>query len=234
MRTFLRRQFLDSKTALKANLLAGMLFLTPVLATIFVFTVLINWVDRTLLLLPPAFRPEALLGMRVPGLGLLLVMAALFFTGMFVRNFLGRRLVALWDRALRYIPVVSKVYGWMKQILDTLFATSGAQFKGVVLVEYPRREMWAIAYVTGVAEGEVQDKTKQRVVNIFLPSTPNPTTGFYLLVPEHELIPLEMSVEDSMKLIMSGGILTPESYKPGWQGSASKAAALAEPQGGKA
>ncbi|AGW13066.1 DUF502 domain-containing protein [Megalodesulfovibrio gigas] len=213
MLNFIRRQILESKNVFRANILAGMLFLLPILATVFLINLLITWVDMSLLLLPPQYRPENYLPVRIPGLGLLLVIIILFVTGMFVRNFLGRKLVEIGERLMRYIPFVSKVYSWIKQMVDTLLLTSGKEFKRVVMVEYPRRGIWAMAFVTGVAEGEVQDKTNHRVINVFLPTTPNPTSGFYLLVPETDVIPLDMSVEDSMKLIMSGGILVPDNYK---------------------
>lgn len=213
MQNFFRRQVLETKNVFRANILAGLLFLLPIVATVFLINLLISWVDMSLLLLPAQYRPENYLPIRVPGLGLLLVLMILFITGMFVRNFLGRKLVEFGERLMRYIPFVSKVYSWIKQMVDTLLLTSGKDFKRVVMVEYPRRGIWALAFVTGVAEGEVQDKTQQRVINVFLPTTPNPTSGFYLLVPESDVIPLEMSVEDSMKLIMSGGILVPETYK---------------------
>ncbi|GAB7080917.1 DUF502 domain-containing protein [Megalodesulfovibrio paquesii] len=212
MQNFFRRQILETKNVFRANILAGLLFLLPIVATLFLINLLITWVDMSLLLLPPQYRPENYLSVRIPGLGLLLVVLILFVTGMFVRNFLGRKLVEIGERLMRYIPFVSKVYGWIKQMVDTLFLSAGKEFKRVVLIEYPRKGIWAMAFVTGVAEGEVQDKTNHRVINLFLPTTPNPTSGFYLLVPETDVIPLEMSVEDSMKLIMSGGILVPESY----------------------
>lgn len=213
MLNFLRRQILESKNVFRANILAGVLFLLPILATVFLINLLITWVDMSLLLLPVQYRPENYLPVRIPGLGLLLVVIILFITGMFVRNFIGRKLVELGERLMRYIPFVSKVYSWIKQMVDTLLLTSGKEFKRVVMIEYPRRGIWAMAFVTGVAEGEVQDKTNHRVINVFLPTTPNPTSGFYLLVPETDVIPLDMSVEDSMKLIMSGGILVPENYR---------------------
>ncbi|MCA1944126.1 MAG: DUF502 domain-containing protein [Desulfovibrio sp.] len=213
MLNFLRRQIVESKNVFRANILAGVLFLLPILATVFLINLLISWVDMSLLLLPVQYRPENYLPVRIPGLGLLLVVLILFITGMFVRNFIGRKLVELGERLMRYIPFVSKVYSWIKQMVDTLLLTSGKEFKRVVMIEYPRRGIWAMAFVTGVAEGEVQDKTNHRVINVFLPTTPNPTSGFYLLVPETDVIPLDMSVEDSMKLIMSGGILVPENYR---------------------
>ncbi len=208
--SFIRRLFTGTKKALKANLLTGILVLMPLVATFWFIHLLIVWVDKTLLLLPKEYRPEAFLPFPIPGLGLILVIAVLFLTGLSARNFLGRRLVHLGDRIMSYIPFVSKIYGAVKKLVDTVFSGSGKDFKRVVLIEYPRRGIYALAFVTGVSTGEVQDKTAKRTINVFLPTTPNPTSGFYLLVPEEDVIPLEMTVEDSFKLLMSGGILSPE------------------------
>jgi uncharacterized membrane protein len=205
-----QRLYAALQHGLKVNLLAGLLTLMPVVATVWFLHLLITWVDKTLLLLPRAARPENFLPFPVPGLGLILVLAVLFLSGLLVRNFLGRRLVALGDRIVSYIPLVSKVYRAVKQLVETIFQASGKEFKRVVLVEYPRKGVYALAYVTGVATGEIQRRTDKRVINLFLPTTPNPTSGFYLMVPEEEVIPLDMSVEDSFKVLMSGGILNPE------------------------
>lgn len=198
------------KSALKANLLAGILFLMPLVATFWFLRLLLIWVDKTLLLLPPAYRPEAFLPFPVPGLGLILVFTVLLLTGVFVRNFIGRKLVSLGERIMSYIPFVSKVYDAVKKLVDTIFFGAGKDFKRVVLVEYPRKGIYALAFVTGEAMGEIQDKTARRCLNVFLPTTPNPTSGFYLLVPEDDVTPLDMSVEESFKVLMSGGILSPE------------------------
>ncbi len=208
--SFLRSLYTGTKKALKANLLAGILVLMPLAATFWFIHMLIAWVDKSLLLLPREYRPENFLPFPIPGLGLILVFAVLFLTGVLVRNIIGRKLVALGDRILSYIPFVSKVYGAVKKLMDTVFSGSAKDFQRVVLIEYPRRGIYALAFVTGVSTGEVQQKTARRTINVFLPTTPNPTSGFYLLVPEEDVIPLEMTVEDSFKLLMSGGILSPE------------------------
>ena len=199
------------KKALKANLIAGILFLMPLVATYWFLSLLITWVDMSLLLIPRAYRPENFLPFPIPGLGLILVFLVLFFTGLFVRNLLGRKLVALGERIMSWIPFVSKVYSAVKKLVETIFSTSTKDFQRVVLVEYPRKGLYALAFVTGEATGEVQSKTARRCLNVFLPTTPNPTSGFYLLVPEEDVTPLEMSVEDAFKLLMSGGILSPDS-----------------------
>ena len=195
---------------LKVNILAGILFLAPIVATFLILKVTIEWIDRILLIIPPAYRPENFMPFPVPGLGLILLLLVLIFSGMFVRNYLGKKLVYIWERIVEHIPIVNKIYTAVKQLLDTIARGTAKDFKRVVLVEYPRQGVYAMAYVTGIAVGELQEKTKRKMVNVYVPTTPNPTSGFYLMVPEDETIPLDMSVEDSFKLLMSGGILNPE------------------------
>lgn len=201
------------KAAVKANLAAGVLVLAPIGATVLFLRFVVNQVDRVLLLLPEPYRPENYLPFPAPGLGLLIVFMGLFLTGFLARNFLGRAVVGLWERLLSTIPFVSPFYKAVKQLVETVFSGPGKDFKRVVLVEYPRKGIYAIGFVTGVAVGEIQHRTAQRVVNIFLPTTPNPTSGFYLAAPETELIPLSMSVEDAFKVVISGGIINPD-FRP--------------------
>ena len=197
------------KQSFKTNLLAGILFVTPVAATIFFLHFLISWVDMILLLLPKEFQPDSFLPFPVPGLGLIALVIALTIIGFFVRNFVGRKLVQLWEWLMSHIPFVNTFYKAVKQMLETILSGPGKDFKRVVLIEYPRKGVYTLAFVTGVATGEIQSKTHRQVVNLFVPTTPNPTSGFYLMVPEEDVIPLEMSVEDAFKVLMSGGILTP-------------------------
>ncbi|MGE4299613.1 MAG: DUF502 domain-containing protein [Desulfovibrionaceae bacterium] len=199
------------KRGLKANLATGVLVLTPIAATLFFLQALVRWVDKVLLLLPPPYRPGALLPFEIPGLGFLLLAAILLLVGFLVRNFMGRAVVGLGEAIVNRIPFVSTFYNAVKQLVETIVSGSGRDFKRVVLVEYPRKGVYALAFVTGIATGEIQEKTAARCLNVFLPTTPNPTSGFYLLVPEEECIPLAMSVEDAFKLLISGGILSPDS-----------------------
>ena len=194
----------------KVNLIAGLLFLTPIAATFFLFRLTIKWLDQILLIIPAKFRPENLLPFPIPGLGLIVLVVVLILSGIFVRNYLGRKLVNLWERIINYIPIVNRVYTAVKQLIDTIARGTSKDFKRVVLIEYPKENIYAMAYVTGVSVGELQEKTKRKMINVYLPTTPNPTSGFYLMVPEEDTIPLDMSVEDSFKLLMSGGIITPE------------------------
>lgn len=201
------------KKALRDNLLAGLLFLMPLVATFYFIHFLIVIIDKIWLVLPRALRPENFLPFPVPGLGIILVFTILLLSGFFVRNFLGRKLVELGEKIMSYIPFVSKVYYSVKQLVETIFYSQGKEFKQVVLVEFPRRNTYVLAYVTGVASGEIQRKTDKRMINLFVPTTPNPTSGYYVIVPETEIIPLDMTVEDSFKVLMSGGILTPEKVR---------------------
>lgn len=195
---------------LKVNLIAGLLFLTPIAATFFLLRLTIGWLDQILLIIPAKFRPENFLPFPVPGLGLIVLIVVLIFSGVFVRNYLGNKLVAIWEKIIDYIPIVNKIYTAVKQLIDTIARGTAKDFKRVVLIEYPKENIFAMAYVTGVAVGELQEKTKRKMINVYVPTTPNPTSGFYLMVPEDETIPLDMSVEESFKLLMSGGIITPE------------------------
>ena len=200
------------KESLRNNLTAGVLVLVPLMATGYALYLLFRWVDKILLLIPEPYRPESYLPFPIPGLGLLVVLMTLFLAGFLVRNLLGRKIVALGERIMSYIPFVSPLYQAVKQLLETIFRKDD-KYRRVVLVEYPRKGVYALAFVTGVAVGEIQDKTQKKGVNIYVPTTPNPTSGFYLIVPEEDLIYLEMSVEDSFKLLMSGGIINPEEKK---------------------
>ncbi len=201
------------KHFIRANLLAGILFLTPVMATFFFLRVLFNWVDGLLNFLPARFRPEAFLPFPVPGLGLILLFATLLLTGFVVRNYLGRKLVHVWDRIIETIPLVNKLYIALKQLVETIFNRSPNDFKRVVLIEFPKEGSYAIAFVTGVAVGETQHKTRRKVINVFVPTTPNPTSGFFLMIPEESVIPMDMGVEDAFKLLVSGGIISPDNKK---------------------
>lgn len=194
---------------LRRSLVAGVLVWAPLLATVWVVRTLVATMDRTLVLLPPAWQPEALLGFRVPGLGLLLALAVLLLTGIVVANFIGRRLVALGESILQHIPLVRSVYTAVKQLLETFLSTESKSFRRVMLVEYPRPGLWTLAFQSGDAVGEVQDKTEREVLTLFVPTAPNPTSGFVLLAPREEVIELDMSVEDGLRMIISLGTVVP-------------------------
>ena len=198
-------------SSLRRYLIAGLLVWVPLVITVFVIKVLVDLMDRSLLLLPPASRPEALIGFNIPGLGLILTAVVVLATGMVVTNLLGRKLVDYWEGLLLRIPIVRSVYSASKQVTETLFSPSGEAFRRVLLVEYPRKGIWSIGFQTNVATGEIQEKTEKEVITLFVPTTPNPTSGFIILVPREDVIELDMNVEDALKLVMSLGVVSPRS-----------------------
>ncbi len=189
---------------------AGLLVWLPIGATILIFTLLLDLMDRLLLLLPPAFRPEVLLGFRIPGLGAILALIVLVVTGLFAANLLGRRLVKFYESVLQRIPVVRTVYGAVKNFAEVVFSYSTATFKKVLLIEYPRENLYSLAFQTSENPAEVRAVTGEPIVAVFLPTTPNPTSGFMLFVPTRSVIELDMSVEAALKMIISLGVVVPE------------------------
>ncbi|MGD8497657.1 MAG: DUF502 domain-containing protein [Chromatiales bacterium] len=194
---------------LRRYLIAGLLVWVPLVITVLVIKVLVDLMDRTLLLLPPAWRPEAVFGFNIPGLGIVLTVVIVLVTGIVVANLAGRKLVGVWEALLARIPLVRSVYSASKQVLETVFGAGGQSFRKVLMIEYPRRGLYTLAFQTGVGVGEVQDKTEQELITVFVPTTPNPTSGFVILVPRDAVLELDMSVEDGLKMIMSLGVVTP-------------------------
>jgi len=189
--------------------IAGLLVWLPVGATILVFTLALDLVDRLLFLLPPPWRPEALLGFRIPGLGLILVLIVFVVTGVLAANLLGRRLVKSYESVLARIPFVRTVYSAVKHFAEVVFSDSTASFKKVLLIEYPRENLYSLAFQTSENPAEVQAATGEPVVAVFLPTTPNPTSGFMLFVPTRSVVELDMSVEEALKMIISLGVVVP-------------------------
>ncbi len=195
---------------LKYYFLTGLLVVVPVAMTLLVVRWLVRFMDGLLFtVLPEALRPEELYGIPVPGIGLIATLLLILLIGVLAANIFGRSLVTFSERLVDRIPVVKGIYTLFKQVSDTVFKRDRGAFRKVVLIEYPRKGIWAVAFVTGVSEGEVQEVTEKRLVNVFVPTTPNPTSGFYILVPDDELIELKMTVEEAFKLIISGGMVTP-------------------------
>lgn len=191
-------------------LIAGLLVWLPLVATFLVLQLLVNFLDQSLLLLPNAWRPEALLGFDIPGLGIILSLVLVLITGFFAANILGRRVVAAGESLLARIPLIRTVYSGVKRLAETVLGESSTSFRKVLLVEYPRRECWTLAFQTGAPVGEVQDRTTRELLTVFVPTTPNPTSGFIILVPKEDVIELEMSVEDGLRMVISLGVVTPE------------------------
>jgi len=199
---------------LRRYLVTGLIFWIPLGITFLVVRFLIRFVDQLLLLLPPAWRPEALLGFSIPGLGLVLALGILLVSGLLAANFVGRRLVDVGDKIVTRIPLVNSIYFGAKQVAETLFSDSSTAFKRVLLVEYPRKGIWSMCFQTSDATGEVQHRTADDVICVFLPTTPNPTSGFLLFVPRQELVPLEMRVDEGLRMIISLGVAVPRWTSP--------------------
>lgn len=194
-------------------LIAGLLVWVPLGVTLLIIKFLVDLMDQTLLLLPRHVRPEALIGQSIPGLGLVLTLIVVWVTGVVVTNLFGRRLYRLGELILSRIPFVRSVYSAVKQVTETLFSGTGKSFRKVCLVEYPRHGLWSLAFMTGDGAPEIKDRTGRDVANIFIPTTPNPTSGFFLMVPRDEVIELTMSVDDGLKMLISVGVVMPGAKK---------------------
>lgn len=198
---------------LRRWLVAGLLVWVPLGVTFLVVKLLIDLADQVLVLIPWNYRPENLLGFHIPGLGVALTALTVIITGMVFANLFGRRLVRLWEDMLARIPLVRSIYSSVKQITETLFSTQGKSFRKVVLVEYPRRELWTLAFVTGDTAEALIDLTGRDLVSIYVPTTPNPTSGFFIMVPREDIVELDITVEAGLKLILSTGVVVPEHLK---------------------
>ncbi|MGH1539802.1 MAG: DUF502 domain-containing protein [Arenicella sp.] len=194
---------------LRKYLVAGLLVWVPLVVTFLLVKFIIDIVDRTLVLVPAKFRPENLIGYEIPGLGLVLTLLLMLLTGMIVANLFGRRLVNGWEDLLSRIPLVRTIYSSVKQVTSTIFSDSSQSFREVVLVEYPRKGAWMLAFVTGDGPTAFQKKLNQPLVNLFVPTTPNPTSGFYVMVPARDVIRIDIPVEVGLKMILSAGVINP-------------------------
>ena len=189
--------------------IAGLLVWIPLGITIWVLKLLVDLMDQTLLLVPENYRSDALFGVHIPGMGLILTVAILLVTGALAANFFGRKLLSLGDAAVSRIPIVRSIYGGVKQISDTLFSPEGKAFRRAVLVRYPHAGAWTVALVTGNPEHEVTEHLGSEQVSVFVPTTPNITSGFFLIVPRTETIELDMSVDEALQYIISMGVAEP-------------------------
>jgi len=195
---------------LKRWFVVGLLIWVPIGVTVFVVRFLFELFDRLLTLVPVAYQPEHLWGFGVPGLGLMLAFVILIVTGMLTGNLVGRRVVGWAEGLVARIPFVRAVYGSAKQVATTMFSADGQGFRRAVLVPYPYRGSYALAFVTATSLGEVQEKTGAEVTAVFVPTTPNPTSGFILLVAKEDVVELEMTVDEALKMIISLGVVVPE------------------------
>ena len=161
-------------------------------------------------LVPEAYKPSQLFGIDIPGSGILLIIIVIFFTGVLVTNFIGKKLLEIWEHILNKIPGFRNIYNAIKQISDTVLTSSSDSFKKVLLVEYPRKGLWTIAFQTGNYHGEAEEIIGQKIINLYVPTTPNPTSGFFIMLPKEDVSELNMSVDDALKLVISGGIVIPK------------------------
>lgn len=194
---------------IRRYLIAGLLVWVPLGVTLLVLNLLVELLDRSLLLLPEALHPDRLLGFHVPGLGIVLTVVVVLLTGMIITNFFGHRLVAAWEALLARIPLVRSIYNSVKQVVETLLGSNAKSFRKVLLVQYPRPGIWTIAFQTGETAREAKDKTGYDLVTVYIPTTPNPTSGFVVLLPRQDVTELDMSVDDALKLIISLGLVSP-------------------------
>mgnify|MGYP006158228117 FL=1 len=197
---------------IRRYIVAGLLVWLPIGATIVVFTFVLDLMDRFLLLVPPPYRPEGFLGFRIPGLGVILALIVLVVTGMLVANLLGRRLVGYFEKLLGQIPFVRTVYGAVKHFAELVFSDSNNSFKKVLLIEYPRVGLYSLCFQTSENPPEPESRTGEKIVTVFVPTTPNPTSGVMLFVPYKDIIELDMTVEDALKMVISLGVVVAPWY----------------------
>jgi uncharacterized membrane protein len=196
---------------LRNYFLAGIIVVAPVSITFVIIWQIVQMVDSNVArLIPAAYNPQNYLPVSVPGLGLLFMVVLLTLVGMLTAGFVGRRIMRLGEAMLNRMPIVRTIYGTLKQIFETVLSQSSQSFREVVLIEYPRRGIWALGFVTGTTRGEIQERVEPQLINVFMPTTPNPTSGFLLFVPREEVIRLDMSVEEGIKMVISSGIVSPE------------------------
>ena len=196
---------------LRKYFITGLLILVPLSITLWVLNLIIGTMGQSLLLLPPEWRPETVFKFTIIRnlLGTILTLLIILLTGVLTRNFLGKQVVRMWETLLTHIPVVSSIYTSVKQVSDTLFSSSGNAFRKAVLVQYPRAGSWTIAFLTGVPGGDVANHLQGEYISVYVPTTPNPTSGFFLMVPKADAIELDMSVDEALKYIVSMGVVAP-------------------------
>lgn len=196
---------------LKKYFVTGLLIWVPLGITLWVLNLLVSIMDQTLLLLPEQFQTESWLGMHVPGLGVVMTLVVVLATGLVATNMLGQRLLQFWENVLGRIPVFKSIYNSVKQVSDTLFSSGGHAFRKALLVQYPREGSWTIAFLTGQPGGDVANHLQGEYWSVYVPTTPNPTSGFFLILRKSDVIVLDMSVDAALKYIISMGVVSPDS-----------------------
>ncbi len=199
---------------MKKYFITGLLIWIPLAITFMVLAWIIGTLDQILLWLPNGAQPREWLGFDIPGVGMLMSLLIVFTTGLIAANVLGQKLIQVWEALLARIPVVKSIYYGVKQVSDTLFSSSGQAFRKALLVQYPRQGSWTIAFLTGQPGGDAARHLRGDYVSIYVPTTPNPTSGFFLMMPKEDVIELDMSVDEALKYIISMGVVAPPSRLP--------------------
>lgn len=194
---------------LRKYLIAGLLVWLPLAATVVIIKVVIDLLNKTILLIPPDFRPETVFGFSIPFFGVIVGVLVLLITGMLAANLFGRRLVSIGESILGRIPVVRTIYTSIKQVLETVLTSNSKAFRKVVLIEFPRKDVWSIGFLTNDGPSQASTLTGHQLESVFIPTTPNPTNGFLVMFPEQDIIPLDISIEDAFKFIISMGVVVP-------------------------
>jgi uncharacterized membrane protein len=194
---------------MKKYLITGLLIWIPLVITLWVLKFIFDALDQSLLLLPPEMRTESVFGVHIPGLGVVITLAIVLFTGVFATNFFGAKLVTLWHDLMHRIPVVRSIYSSVKQISDTLFSSSGHAFRKALLVQWPQQGMWTIAFLTGIPGGDIARQLPGDYISVYVPTTPNPTGGYFVIVARKDTIELDMTVDEALKYVISMGVVPP-------------------------
>jgi len=194
----------------KKYLITGLLIWVPLVITVWVLSFLVDTLDQSLLLLPVSWQPRSWIGFHIPGLGVLMTLAVVLATGVLAANIIGQRMVQYWAGLLARIPIFKSLYFSVKQVSDTLFSSSGLAFRKALLVQYPRQGTWTIAFLTGQPGGDVANHLKGDYVSVYVPTTPNPTSGFFLMIPATDVVELDISVDAALKYIISMGVVPPD------------------------
>ena len=194
---------------IKRYFITGLLIWVPLVITGWVLSLIVSTLDQSLRLLPETIHPQHLFGFAIPGVGAVLTLLMIFLTGLLAANFIGQKLVVWWEKLLARIPVVNSVYNSVKQVSDTLFSPNGNAFRKALLVQYPRRGCWTVAFLTGQPGGDIINHLDGEHVSVYVPTTPNPTSGFFLMMPVTEVVELDMTVDEALKYIISMGVVAP-------------------------
>jgi uncharacterized membrane protein len=194
---------------MKKYFITGLLIWIPLAITAMVLAWIVGTLDQVILWMPEQLQPRSVLGFNIPGLGVIVTLLIILFTGLIAANVLGQRLVRYWEAVLARIPVVKSIYYSVKQVSDTLFSSSGQAFRKALLIQYPREGSWTIAFLTGKPGGDAAHHLRGDFVSVYVPTTPNPTSGFFLMMPRADVVELDMSVDEALKYIISMGVVAP-------------------------